>query len=52
MKVFEGRHKVLNSLENSEKLCEEVLSLPVEPLLTESEIEYVIDKIKAFFKIL
>ena len=49
MKVFEGRSKVFGSLENSEKLCEEVLSLPTEPLLTENEIEYVIRKVKEFF---
>ena len=50
MKVFEGKSEIFGSLENSEKLCEEVLSLPIEPLLTESEIEYVVSKVKKFFE--
>jgi len=50
MKVFEGKSKIFGSLENSEKLCEEVLSLPIEPLLTENEIEYVVSKVKKFFE--
>ena len=50
MEVFEGKSKVFGSLENSERLCEEVLSLPIEPLLGESEIEYVVSKVKKFFE--
>ncbi|HRR96221.1 MAG TPA: DegT/DnrJ/EryC1/StrS family aminotransferase, partial [Candidatus Ratteibacteria bacterium] len=50
MKVFEGRCETYGSLENSERLCKEVLSLPIEPLFGRSEIEYVIKKVKEFVK--
>ncbi|HOV21579.1 MAG TPA: DegT/DnrJ/EryC1/StrS family aminotransferase [bacterium] len=50
MKVFEGRCEIYGSLENSEKLCKEVLSLPIEPLFGRSEIEYIVKKVKEFFK--
>jgi UDP-2-acetamido-2-deoxy-ribo-hexuluronate aminotransferase len=33
----------------AEQLCEEVLSIPIHATLTDAEVDYVIDKIKAFF---
>ncbi len=36
-------------LPNAEKLYSEILSLPVHPLVSEDDVEYVIDKIKDFF---
>lgn len=50
MKVFEGRCKSSDGLEESEKVAREVLSLPVEPLMENHEIEYVVETIKKFFQ--
>ncbi len=47
MKVFAGRCKTAGSLEQTEKACAEVLSLPIEPLLTEEELEYVVQCLRA-----
>ena len=38
MKVFESRSQVAGDLSNAELLCEEVLSLPIEPLIDETEL--------------
>lgn len=46
MKVFEGRSKVSDLLENAEKASESVLSLPIEPLMDEEEIYYIIKTLK------
>ena len=47
---FQKAYKSLrkNNLRISEKLCTEVLSLPIYPEMKENQIEYVIDKIKKF----
>ncbi|MCX7785705.1 MAG: DegT/DnrJ/EryC1/StrS family aminotransferase [candidate division WOR-3 bacterium] len=50
MKVFDGKMKAVGKLKNAEKLCNEVLSLPVEPLLTEQDLKIVVDTIKEFFQ--
>jgi len=50
MKVFEGKMKVAGKQKVSEKACEEVLSLPVEPLINEDELKVVVETIRAFFK--
>lgn len=34
----------------TEKICEEILSLPIYPELTDNDVEYVCDKIKEFYK--
>ncbi|MCD6406307.1 DegT/DnrJ/EryC1/StrS family aminotransferase [Candidatus Aerophobetes bacterium] len=45
------REKVTNScLPLSDKVCKEVLSLPIYPELKEEEIFYITEKIKAFFR--
>ncbi|HOJ30695.1 MAG TPA: DegT/DnrJ/EryC1/StrS family aminotransferase, partial [bacterium] len=49
MKLFQGRAKVQGKMEQAEKATQEVLSLPIEPLMTEEEQTYVIDTIKEFF---
>lgn len=49
MKVFEGRCEIFEELENSEKMTEQVLSLPVEPLLKKEEMQYTTEAIKSFF---
>lgn len=50
MKVFEGRCKEFGNLDECEKVSPEVLSLPIEPLMKEDDINYVIENIKDFFK--
>lgn len=40
MNLFAGRCKTAGSLEQTERACAEVLSLPIEPLLTEAELAY------------
>jgi len=49
MKVFESRAKVNGNLPEAEKATKEVLSLPVEPLMTVGEQDYVVEAIKEFF---
>ena len=46
MKVFSGRSRISASLREAEQACAEVLSLPVEPLLTEEELSYVVECLK------
>ncbi|HOW43048.1 MAG TPA: DegT/DnrJ/EryC1/StrS family aminotransferase [Candidatus Omnitrophota bacterium] len=41
MKVFQGRCSVWQELGASEKACSEVISIPVDPLLNNEEIDYV-----------
>jgi len=48
MKVFGGRSRITGNLINSEQAAKEVLSLPIEPLLPEDHIEYVVNRIKEF----
>ena len=47
MKVFKDRYHVPEPLSNAEQACSEVLSLPVEPLLTAAEKEYIVNTIKS-----
>ncbi len=49
MKVFDGRSKIAGSLVNAEQACENVLSLPIEPLQREEETVYTLGCIKSFF---
>ncbi len=51
MKVFDGRCKVFNQLQESELSVKEVLSLPIEPLMEEEEIMTVVKAVKQFFSI-
>ncbi len=50
MNVFEGRCEVYDNLDISEKASKEVLSLPIEPLMSYEECEYIVNVIKEFFK--
>lgn len=48
MRVFKGRCITYGDLREAEKASQEVLSLPIEPLYSEKEIYYVVEKIQAF----
>ena len=48
--AFKSISRKVGNLENSEMLCNSVLSLPMHQNLTEIEQEYITDKIKLFFK--
>lgn len=48
MRVFEKRCAVYSSLEESERASQEVLSLPIEPLMDEEDISKVIEAIREF----
>lgn len=48
--AYKGLYKTASSLKNAEIAAKEVLSLPIYPGLKEYQIEYVVDKIKKFFK--
>ncbi len=50
MKVFDGKVKVVGEQKVAEKVCDEVLSLPIEPLLSDEELQLITEKIKNFFK--
>ncbi|MCR4292363.1 MAG: DegT/DnrJ/EryC1/StrS family aminotransferase [Candidatus Kuenenia sp.] len=50
MKVFDGRSKVHDGLEESESASFDVLSLPIEPLQTEADTFSVINCIKEYFR--
>ena len=51
MKVFSnGRSKVSGSLVHTEQAAMSVLSLPIEPLQSEEDIEYIIEAVRNFFK--
>lgn len=45
MKVFAKRHIAGGSLKRAEAMCQEVLSLPMEPLMSVAELEYVVEKV-------
>lgn len=49
MKLFFSRCKIPFSLKEAEKASAEVLSLPIEPLLKDNEINFIIKSIKKFF---
>jgi dTDP-4-amino-4,6-dideoxygalactose transaminase len=51
MKVFAGKCKEANNLQESERAATEVLSLPIEPLQTRDTTDHVIDSIMSYFKI-
>lgn len=51
MKVFEGRSRSDGALTESEKAANEVLSLPISPLISEEEVKAVADKIKGFYAV-
>jgi len=46
MKVFEGRCRVAGSLAQAERAAREVLSLPIEPLLTPEEVTRVVEAVR------
>jgi dTDP-4-amino-4,6-dideoxygalactose transaminase len=48
MRVFEGRSRESGRLSESERAVKEILSLPIEPLMSKEDINYVIGKIKDF----
>jgi dTDP-4-amino-4,6-dideoxygalactose transaminase len=48
--AYKGKYETVNGLKIVQKVANEVLSLPIYPGLKESQIEYVINKIKQFFK--
>lgn len=48
MRVFEGRCRMAGTLAESEGIVEEVLSLPIEPLMKEDDVDYVIENIREF----
>lgn len=51
MKVFgKGRTICSSSLSHAEEACEQVLSLPIEPLLDDQDVAYVCDQIRRFFR--
>ncbi|RLB78685.1 MAG: hypothetical protein DRH15_09850 [Deltaproteobacteria bacterium] len=51
MKVFgNGRSKVFGSLVHAEQAAMSVLSLPIEPLQSKEDTEYVIETVRSFFK--
>lgn len=45
MEVFKGRCEILESLKEADKASKEVLSLPIDPLLTKKELEKVVSSI-------
>lgn len=50
MTVFKGRSIISNKLNHAESAVDEVLSLPIEPLMIEEEVMFVTETIKTFFK--
>src|SRR3972149_2239521 len=48
MKVFEGRCITYDKLKESEKAAQEVLSLPIEPLMEDGSVEHVVKTIQEF----
>jgi dTDP-4-amino-4,6-dideoxygalactose transaminase len=51
MKVFgEGRSKIYGSLKHAGKATLEVLSLPVEPLMKDEDILYIVQTVKKLFQ--
>lgn len=50
MKLFKNNCKVFNSMVNTDVICNEVLSLPMDPHLKEDEINYVVECLKEIYK--
>jgi len=48
--AYKGKYEKVSELKTVRKVSNEVLSLPIYPGLRESQIEYVVTKIKQFFK--
>lgn len=48
--AYRGLYETVDKLKVTEKIAKEVLSLPIYPGLSESQVGYVIDTIKKFFK--
>jgi dTDP-4-amino-4,6-dideoxygalactose transaminase len=48
MGVFQGRFIEGSDLREAEQAAQEVLSLPMEPLMSEDELNYVIDAVRGF----
>lgn len=48
--AYKGLFEIVSRLQNAEKVSKEVLSLPIYSGLKESQIAYIIDTIKKFFK--
>ena len=48
--AYKGKYEKVSKLETVQKIANEVLSLPIYPGLKETQIEYVVSKIKQFFK--
>jgi UDP-2-acetamido-2-deoxy-ribo-hexuluronate aminotransferase len=49
MKVFDGRCKTFNQLQESEKAVRNILSLPIEPLMGEEDVMTVVKAVRKFF---
>jgi len=49
MKVFTGRCKVFRQVEQSEKAVQEILSLPIEPLMEREDLTTVVKTVRRFF---
>ena len=49
MGVFTGRCKVLHQAEQSKKAVQEVLSLPIEPLMEEEDLTTVVKTVRSYF---
>ncbi|HOK80417.1 MAG TPA: DegT/DnrJ/EryC1/StrS family aminotransferase [bacterium] len=49
MKLFEGRSKSFKTLINADNITSEVLSLPIEPLMKNEELQYIVSEIKNYF---
>lgn len=50
MKVFQGKSHTVEALLNAQRLCEEVLSLPIEPLMNEIELQHVTSTVLQIFQ--
>jgi len=47
--AFKASSNGLEYLENTEELCKEVISLPIHTEMSEAQLAYICDKVKAFF---
>lgn len=50
MKLFQGRAKTPEIPAEAEKASKEVLSLPIDPLMTEEEHDYIVKTVREYFK--
>jgi dTDP-4-amino-4,6-dideoxygalactose transaminase len=48
--AYRERVRLLHSLEHTEKICEEILSLPMYPQLTDEQVDLISDSIRGFFE--